>query len=170
MFSQSCVQVCASLPSISKLAVSIFDSVHRSVSQVARVGLWVRVHKDTTDSYSADVTRYCSFVPGTVAWHTESYQREGQPRMTESEFSHNRLAMIQPRIGRSRKIQDGCILCILNKRYAQRVTMSQCYQIFAYNAVFDSNVENVTFPASLKGLILEHRLLSSKDEPALFTK
>ena len=37
MFSQSCFQVSASLPSISGLAVSTFDVVHRSLSVVRLV-------------------------------------------------------------------------------------------------------------------------------------
>ena len=36
-FSQSCLQVCASLPNISRLKVSALDSVHRSLSVVRLV-------------------------------------------------------------------------------------------------------------------------------------
>ena len=37
-----------------------------------------------------------------VTTFSRSYEREGQPRKTENEFSHDRFTMIQARIRRSR--------------------------------------------------------------------
>ena len=88
----------------------------------------------------------------------KSYQREEQLRKTENEFSHDRLTIIHREsddLGKS-KMAVFCVFQINDKPNER--TIPQCSQIFAIILHFcDSDVEDLTFPASLKGLILEHR-------------
>ena len=82
----------------------------------------------------------------------KSYQREGQPRGTENEFSHDRLTMIHREsddLGKSKM----AVFYVFKKTIGR--TSEQYHNVHKYFC--DSDVEDLTFPASLKGLILEHR-------------
>ena len=93
----------------------------------------------------------------------KSYQREGQPRKTKNEFSHDSFTIIQSDdLGKSK-------MPVFYVFRNERPTSGQCHNVHKYLSIIllfcANNVEYLTFP-----VILKHRSLHSTNGSDLFTK